>query len=37
MDHDQIFRIVLIAGFALVFPCALYYRIRSQSTGEKLD
>jgi protein-S-isoprenylcysteine O-methyltransferase Ste14 len=31
------FRMVLIAGFLLVVPIGLYYRIKSQGTGEKLD
>ncbi len=37
MDHDQAFRIFLIAGFAVVFPLAVSFRIKSQSTREKLD
>ena len=36
-DPDQIFRLILLAGMVLVFPVALYYRIRSQATGERLD
>lgn len=34
---DQIVRTALIVGFAVVLPVALYYRIRSQATGEPLD
>lgn len=34
---DQTFRVVLTAGFAVVFPVALFYRVRSQMTREPLD
>jgi protein-S-isoprenylcysteine O-methyltransferase Ste14 len=37
MSDDQTFRLVLLTGFLLLFPFALYYRLRSQATGEKLD
>ena len=37
MNHDQTFRLVLIIGAIILFPITLYYRIRSQSTREKLD
>lgn len=37
MNHEQIFRTFLIAGFVLVFPIAMYFRIKSQATREKLD
>lgn len=37
MEHDQTFQLVLLAGIALVLPFALYYRLRSLATGEKLD
>ena len=37
MDHDQTFRLILIVGFLILFPIALYYRIKSQASGEKLD
>ncbi len=37
MDHEQAFRLILIAGFVTVFPIGLYHRLRSQATGEKLD
>jgi protein-S-isoprenylcysteine O-methyltransferase Ste14 len=37
VTDDQIFRYALIAAFLLVFPFALYFRIRSQATGEPLD
>jgi protein-S-isoprenylcysteine O-methyltransferase Ste14 len=37
MADDQIFRTILIVAAATVLPVGLYYRLRSQSTGEKLD
>ena len=37
MDHEQAFRLILIAGFVTVFPIGLYHRLRSQASGEKLD
>ena len=37
MDHEQAFRLILIAGCVTVFPVGLYHRLRSQATGEKLD
>ncbi|MCE9546755.1 MAG: isoprenylcysteine carboxylmethyltransferase family protein [Planctomycetia bacterium] len=37
MTDDHIFQIVLFAGCAVMLPIGLYYRIRSQATGEKLD
>lgn len=37
MNQDEPFRIFLIAGFAVVFPIAMFFRIRSQATREKLD
>jgi len=37
MNDDQTFRLVLLAGAVVVFPISLYYRLRSQATGEKLD
>ena len=36
-NNDHQFRIILLAGFAAVLPFAMYYRIRSQASGEKLD
>ncbi len=36
MSDDQIFRYVLIAGFASFFPIGIYHRLKSR-TGEKLD
>ncbi len=37
MQQDETFRSVLLVGFLLVFPIALFYRIRSQATREPLD
>lgn len=37
MNGDQTFRFVLMGGAIIFFPIALYYRIRSQATREKLD
>lgn len=37
MNDDQTFRMVLITGSLIFLPVALYYRIRSQAAGEKLD
>ena len=37
MDHDNIFRYVLILGFAVVFPIGLYHRLKAAASREKLD
>ena len=37
MDHEQIFRIILMLGLALFVPIGAYHRIKSQATCEKLD
>jgi protein-S-isoprenylcysteine O-methyltransferase Ste14 len=37
LNDDATFRLVLIAGIAATFPIAIYYRIKSQTTGESLD
>ena len=37
MEDEQIFRFILILGFALIVPIGAYHRIKSQATGEKLD
>jgi protein-S-isoprenylcysteine O-methyltransferase Ste14 len=37
VTDDQIFRLVLIAGFVTLMPVLVYHRIRSQATGESLD
>lgn len=36
-NSDETFRIVLIIGAVLLFPAGLYYRLKSQATGETLD
>ncbi len=37
MNHEQMFRIVLIVGSLIVLPIAAYHRLKSQATGERLD
>lgn len=37
MDHEPIFRLILITGFMIVAPIGLYHRIKSQQSHEKLD
>jgi protein-S-isoprenylcysteine O-methyltransferase Ste14 len=37
MNEDAVFRVVLIAAFVVLLPISLYYRLKSQSTGESLD
>jgi len=37
MSADEPFRTVLAAAMVLLFPVALFYRIRSQATRERLD
>ena len=37
VSHDQTFRTVLLVGFLVVLPVAVYYRLKSQATGERLD
>jgi protein-S-isoprenylcysteine O-methyltransferase Ste14 len=37
MPDDQLFRIALLVGIGIFFPVMLYFRIRSQLTGEPLD
>lgn len=37
MNDDNIFRPILFAGFLILISITLYYRIKSQATGEKLD
>ena len=36
-NSDETFRIVLVLGAVLLFPVGIYYRFKSQSTGEALD
>ena len=37
MADEQIFRFILIGGFAIIMPPAIYYRVKSQASGESLD
>lgn len=37
MSDQDIFRWILILGLAVVWPIALYHRIKAHVTGEKLD
>ena len=37
MEQDNIFRIILILGFAAVIPVGIYHRLKSQASREKLD
>ena len=37
MNHDQTFRVVLIVGSLILLPIAVYHRLKSQATREKLD
>ena len=37
MQNDNIFRFILILGSAVVFPIAVYHRLKSQTSGEKLN
>ena len=37
MRDDDFFRIILVLGFVIVIPIALYYRLKSQASKEKLD
>jgi protein-S-isoprenylcysteine O-methyltransferase Ste14 len=37
MTPDQTFRTILIAGSLLLFPIAIYHRLQSQKSREKLD
>jgi protein-S-isoprenylcysteine O-methyltransferase Ste14 len=37
MNPDETFALALTIGWLILFPIALFYRVRSQMTGEKLD
>jgi protein-S-isoprenylcysteine O-methyltransferase Ste14 len=37
MGDDQTFRIILLIGMLIGMPIAIYHRLRSQASGEKLD
>ena len=36
-EADQTFRLILIIGFAAIFPIGVYHRLKSQASGEPLD
>jgi len=36
MNHDQLFRLFLLAAFAILLPIGIYHRLKSR-TSEKLD
>ena len=36
MSDDQLFRLILLAGFVLFMPVGIYHRLKAR-TGEKLD
>jgi len=37
MADDQTFRLILIAGFAIIMPASVYFRVKSQASRESLD
>ncbi len=37
MTDEQIFRLILIAGFAIIMPASMYYRVKAQASRESLD
>ena len=37
MTDEQIFHLILIAGFAIIIPAGMYHRVKSQASGERLD
>ena len=37
MSDEQLFRTILIVSALLLFPVGIYHRVKSQSTGERLD
>jgi len=37
MQNEDVFRLVLILGFAVVLPVALYYRLKSWAAKDKLN
>ena len=37
MDLDHTFRTLMVVGCFVLFPIGLYYRLKSQATGERLD
>ena len=37
MSDEQLFRTILVVSALLLFPVTIYHRVKSQSTGERLD
>ena len=37
MNPDETFRLILVAGALIVFPIAIYHRLKAHGTGETLD
>jgi protein-S-isoprenylcysteine O-methyltransferase Ste14 len=37
MTDENTFRFILVAAFVVLMPIGMYHRVKSQSTGEKLD
>ena len=37
MDVDDTFRLILLVGFVVVFPVALYHRLKARAAGDTLD
>ncbi len=37
MQDEQIFRVILVLGFVVVFPVALYHRLKAHAAKDKLD
>ncbi len=37
MQDEQIFRVILVLGFTVVFPVALYHRLKAHASKDKLD
>ncbi len=37
MEDDNLFRLVLILGFTVVIPIALYHRLKAHASKEKLN
>lgn len=37
MENDQLFRVILACGLAVVLPVGVYHRVRSMASGERLD
>lgn len=37
MQDEQIFRVILVLGFAAIFPVGLYHRLKANAAKEKLD